>query len=478
MTGNQDSINEEMAAADQAERDAITQWIEDKIGGSVDEIERVRRWRPIWHVHTTNDGKRRSFIVKGLRAWDSIPFSLDHEMQMTQLLEKHGLPVPHIHGMMEFPKAFVMDWVESDTRDAGLVQQSIELGSSLSPERWTASLEYMEWLAKAHKIPATEFCGAELTLPEGAENVALNYYNRYYKMLEDRDVRDPMMMFFTNWIRRNYPRHRDQPCFVTGDCGQFLHKDDRVVSMIDFEVGHLSDHFYDLACYRGRHPVENMGDVPALYRHYAKHYGEPLDLPVIAFYTVLFLSKAIIAPLLAVLEKHPGGDWVEGMFQVSFIGRRGLEALAEILDVELDDNIALPQAHVSPLQELAIDKLAQEINRLPTSRALPDWQRGVLGSLPVFLRNMARYGAWMEAEDMADATALLGETPADLAAADTMLADFVEQAGPEHDAALTRLFYRRTLRQCLAFAGEGAPEDHLLLMKVDPILNMELEAAE
>ncbi len=477
MTESQDAINEEMAAVDKAERAAITSWIEGNIGGSVDEIERVRRWRPIWHVHTTMDGARRSYIVKGVRAWDSIPFSLDHEMHMTTVLEKHGLPVPHIHGMMEFPKAFVMDWVESDTRDAGLIQQSIELGTSLSPERWAAALEYMELLAKAHKIPASEFCGEELTLPEGAEDVALNYYNRYYKMLEDRDIRDPMMMFFTKWVRNNYPRDRATPCYVTGDCGQFLHKGDKVAAMIDFEVGHLSDHFYDLACYRGRHPVENMGDVPALYRHYAKHYGEPLDLPAIAFYTVLFLSMAVIAPLIAIKDKHPGGDWVEGMLQVCFIGRRGLEALAEIVGVELDDDIKLPEAHVSPLQELAFDKLNREIARLPTSRALTDWQRGVLGLLPEFLQNMSRYGAWLEAEDLADVTELLGTRPRNIVEADEQLAAFVEQAGPEHDAALTRFFHRRTLRQCLVMAGKDAPEGHLLFMKVDPILHMDLNAA-
>ena len=227
MTDTQAATIEEMAATDQAERAAITEWIEANIGGTVNEIERVRRWRPIWHVHTTKDGEPRSYIVKSERAWDSIPFSLDHEMHMTTVLEKHGLPVAHIHGMMAFPKAFVMDWVVSDTRDAGLIQQSIELGSSLSPERWAASHEYMEWLAKAHKIPPEEFCGQELTVPVGAEDVALNYYNRYYKMLEDRDIRDPMMMFFTNWIRRNYPRHRSQPCFNTGDCGQFLNKGDK-----------------------------------------------------------------------------------------------------------------------------------------------------------------------------------------------------------------------------------------------------------
>ena len=180
--------------------------------------------------------------------------------------------------------------------------------------------------------------------------------------------------------------------------------------------------------------------------------------------------------MIAIEDKHPGGDWVEGMLQVCFIGRRGMEALAEIIGVELDDGISLPEPHISPLQELATDKLSREIARLPTSRALSDWQRGVLALLPEFLRNMHRYGPWMEAEDLADVAELLGERPRNLVDADTRLAAFIDQAGPEHDAALTRLFYRRTLRQCLVMAGEGAPKEHLLFMKVEPLLGMAIEA--
>jgi DNA-binding NtrC family response regulator len=45
--------------------------------------------------------------------------------------------------------------------------------------------------------------------------------------------------------------------------------------------------------------------------------------------------------------------------------------------------------------------------------------------------------------------ALLGARPADWAAGDTALEEFVLAAGPEHDAALTQLFIRRSLRQLL-----------------------------
>jgi hypothetical protein len=81
------------------------------------------------------------------------------------------------------------------------------------------------------------------------------------------------------------------------------------------EVGHLADHFADLACFRGRHPVENMGDVKALFDHYAKSLGQPLDLDAVAYQTVVFLAYALFTPLFGLKEPSPGGDWSKVPFR-------------------------------------------------------------------------------------------------------------------------------------------------------------------
>src|SRR5690606_22690913 len=133
---------------------------------------------------------------------------------------------------------------------------------------------------------------------------------------------------------------------------------------------------------RGRHPVENMGDLPALFRHYEQASGKPLDVAAIAYHTVSFLALATIGPMLAHIEKHRGGDWVEALMQLAFIGRRTCDAMAEIMGVDFEP-IALPDAaHVSPYAELAIEKLESEIGYLPPSPDFADWQKGVLLSLP------------------------------------------------------------------------------------------------
>lgn len=461
------------AASEAADRAGIAAWVEREVGGQVTGVERLRRWRPVWRVDYSQNGVPRALLVKSLRPWESIPYSLEHEMRLMQILEAHGIGVPHVHGMIPEPHAFVMDWAEGD-RDPGLVQQATENASTMSAGRWKASLKYMEELARMHAIPDAAFAGTEVGDPQGARAIALDSYERNYALLEKRGAVDALIEFFTLWLRRNVPAHRTERCFVTGDCGQFLSKGEDITAILDVEIGYLGDPMHDLACFRGRHPVENMGDVPALFHHYAKVTGKPIDLDAIAYHTVCFLALATIGPMVALVEKHPGGDFIEALMQIGFIARRTLDAMAEIAGVELED-VALPAPAVTPLEDLAAEKLESEIGRLPTSPVFEEWQRGVLLSLPRFLRLQAHYGAWQRDEDIKDAAAILGHVPADVDAADAALKAFVQSAGPEHDERLIRLFHRKIMRLCRVLAGPDAAEDHLLFIKVEPILHRRAE---
>src|SRR3546814_17481098 len=86
---------------------------------------------------------------------------------------------------------------------------------------------------------------------------------------------------------------------MSGYCGQFLSKGPEITAILDVEIGHIGDPMHDLACFRGRHPVENMGDVPALFQRYASARGRPVDLDAIAYHTVCFLALATIGPMIA-----------------------------------------------------------------------------------------------------------------------------------------------------------------------------------
>lgn len=451
------------------DRALLSHWLEHHLGCTDIVLHKQRRWRPVWRAVTRRNGSVQEFLLKGDRTWPTHPYPLDYEMRMQRTLHENGMPIPAILGTCPEPNTIVMEWITGG-RDPGLIQEAIENASTMSDDRWQASLRYMEILAEMHRIPPEKFAAQGAFLPADCRQIALHNYERFHAMTRQQGITDPLVEFCVRWLRRNVPADRTAIAFVTGDCGQFLSDGPNLTCILDVEIGHLGDPMRDLACFRGRHPIENMGDVPALYRHYEKSGGQALDYDAIAYHTVSFLGEAYYGPLFGLRETGRGGDWVEAMVQVAMIGRRCMEALAEIIGLDLDD-ISLPEPESTPHEDMALAKLAADIARLEETEALQDWQRGIMLSIPGYLRNRGHYRHWLERENLADVADVIGSRPATVAEADLALLRFVEQAGPEQDAALTRLFHRRTLRECLVIAGPDAGPAHLALAKMEPILD-------
>ena len=447
----------------------LTSWLEDHLGCTEVALHKQRRWRPIWNAEVTQNGVRRKLMLKGDRTWPTHPYPLDYEMRMQRTLYENGIPIPEILGFCPDPGTIVMEWIDGG-RDAGLMTHAIEGTSEMSPDRWQASLRYMELLAEMHRIPPETFVAAGAVLPAGERELALNHYERFHGMAEAAGLKHPFLEFCVGWMRRNVPAGRTAAAFLTGDCGQFMSDGPSLTCMMDVEIGHLGDPMRDLACFRGRHPFENMGDIPALYRRYEKAAGVANDYDALAYYTVGFLAEAIYGPIFGMHDMGRGGDWVESAIQVAVIGRRTMEALAEIIGAELDA-LSLPEPEPTPLEDLGLGKLVAELGRIPESEAFPDWQRSALGSIPSYLKNRMHYRNWSQREDLTDVAKVTGEAVQDATELDAALLRFIAQAGPDDDRALVRLFHRMSMRQCLIIAGPDAP-DHLALTPTDPILHM------
>lgn len=457
------------AAADAAERAKLVSWVERNVGGHVVNMERERRWRPIWKISYEKDGREASVIAKGMRPFQCIPYSLRHEMLAQQILEKNGIPVPHVYGAVD-ENTFVMDFIEGE-KDPGLVQQASEEASTISPERWQASLKFIEWLGKSHKIPVEEFAPTECSIPSTPDEIALALFDPYYQMVAERGAVDAVTEFFARWVRRNVPQHRTRSAIVFGDGGQFMNRGSEVAAIIDVEVAHVGDPYNDLAVFRCRHPIENMGDLPALFRHYAKVTGEEIDWKALAYSTVVYSAWGLGSYTMAMSENYLGGDWGEVVMAKALITRRTCEAIADCLGIDLPHDQKLPPPRPAPIEESGLEKLLMEINQLPTSRALAAWQRDALASIPRHLLKQAHYGLWAEQADLDEIEALIGVRPRDAREGDTLLKAFVETAGPESDEALLRLFHRQAFRRCLMIAGPGASEDHIMFARVEPILD-------
>ena len=79
-------------------------------------IERKPRWRPAWDIDVEVDGRLLELHARGEREPRIVmPYRIHDEVAVHDLLESHGIPVPHAYGLCDDPDALVMD------RLAGLV---------------------------------------------------------------------------------------------------------------------------------------------------------------------------------------------------------------------------------------------------------------------------------------------------------------------------------------------------------------------
>lgn len=256
---------------------------------------------------------------------------------------------------------------------------------------------------------------------------------------------DTTFEFLQSWLRRNVPLHRTQASFIAGDAGQFMSSGSHVLALLDFEIADLGDIHWDLACFRGRHPLEHMGDIPALYRRYEEVSCTSVDLRVVGYHTVAFLQFAGIATKFFGDPKAIGGNWIEGLLEYASITRRAYEAIAELKDIPLDYGLVLPEMKHNALEESALEKLMVDIQRLPTSKAFEVWERDLLYAIPAFLLNYARYRHWYESATQADIETLLGKEFETLEQADRELHKVIAKNDQSFDAELVQLMHRRSL---------------------------------
>lgn len=465
-----DPTSMDQDALEASQHAGIRRWVAERFGGEVRAIERLARWRPCWKVTYAQGGATDAIFVRGNRP-NAGEHALRFEMDVMRVLEENGIPVPHVHGWMDAPKAFVMDWIGTEERAPGMLHTAFEKTPVMSAERWQAMLDYMGHLAAMHRLPIEKFAHIRgMNVPAAPADLALRATERMYRFGTAAGVVDAPLAFLQSWLRRHVPAHRTEPSFVTGDAGQFMAAGPRVAGLLDFEIAMIGDTHWDLACFRGRHPYEDMGDIPALYRRYAEASGREVDLRVVGYHTVNFLQLSAIAALTFMNPDTVGANWIEGVFEYCSITRRALEAIAELQGRKLDDDLRLPEPEIKRFEDSGLRKLLVDIGRLPTSTAFAPWERDLLGAIPRFLLNHARYRDWFERETTADVAELTGRSFRDLAAADAAVMELVAAGDPGRDQELVRMLHRRLVRLSMVTAGENPNAKNLLFYRLDPIL--------
>jgi aminoglycoside phosphotransferase (APT) family kinase protein len=416
-----------------AEEQALARWVEQGLGGKVAAVERLGRWRPAWNIDLEKDGRVVPLHARGERNSDHpIPTRIADERKCHDLLEAHGIPVPHVYGYCGHPYAMVMD------RLGGNVDLTF---ASSDAERAALIDEYLELTRRIYEIDLDRAAAVGFEIPAEPEEISLGYFSKLELCYDALGTgRDPFIEFLRGWLHANVPRGRRQAAFITYDAFQFMFQGGRITGLIDFEVAHVGDPLMDLGALRVRDSIKNVGSLPGIALRWQQVTGEEIDFDVIDFHTVQYNAQTVVMAGPALEEPEPTTDFISYMAWYVNSGRWACEVLAEMLEVQLEP--------VEPLE-------AKPSRRGPAYRHLTealragsdtdDYERSALARVARYLLRSDELGAASDAADLQDLSRLLGRK-VHQDQADEELLQAVRKRDSSMDAALVWLFDRRLRR--------------------------------
>lgn len=449
-TGQNDPASEDALESMESRTEKIIAWIERNVGGRVSHIDPQARWRPVWFAEVELDGDRAGekleLCVRGDRLDCHHGFPLEHEMRLQEQLHAAGIPVAKVYGWCDDPRAYIMDRV----RGVEHFQQTDDA------ERDAVMRHYMEILADIHRLDIEPFVAADILraeTPEASGRLGMQIYEDAYRAVKKRP--DPFLEFCLAWLKRNPLGGPVRETVIVWDSGQLMHENGRVTAAIDLELGHIGDPMMDLAGFRMRTSVLGYGDFEALYDHYEKYSGLPVDRRAVQYYHFGFTLSNQLAFHDALAEPPAGSDYMTNMQWCAETNIYAMEALAEILGLELGDPPPMPEAKVSA----AAVPHAHMVDWLRHFEAHDDYtqhQFRIFFRLARHLARMDEIGDAVEQANLDDLAELLGERPATWQEGDAALERFVLADDGRHDEALVRLFYKRTWRYLMCCGPEGS----------------------
>jgi hypothetical protein len=253
---------------------------------------------------------------------------------------------------------------------------------------------------------------------------------------------------------------------IVWDSGQFHHQAGRVTAVLDLEIGHIGDPMMDLAGLRMRDTVIGFGDFRAFYARYAELAGEPVDLAAIQHHHFAFTLSNQLAFHAALAEPVGGSDYMTNMQWCSETNLFAVEALAEILGIELD-RAELPPPCRSPVG-VAHEHLVRSLRSIRGADEFEQHQLRIAFRLARHLQRFDEIGDAVVDADLDDLHALLGRRPASWHEGDAELERYVLADAGEHDVELLHLFHRRWQRYKMLLGPAGsAMARHLPIQRFD-----------
>jgi hypothetical protein len=429
------------------EESRLGAWIEGAVGGRAVRVDRLARWRPAWDVDVEVGGHPVALHARGEReARIAMPYRIADEVAVHDLLETHGVPVPHAYGLCDDPYALVMD------RLPGNVDLSFAADDG---ERERLLDEYLEILTRIYSIPLAAAADAGFAIPLDSAATGLGGFWRPMEGVYDGSMvdvpADPIAVFLRRWLRDNAPDgRREHARFTTYDSFQFMFEHGRITGLLDFEHAHVGDPMMDLAALRVRDTIKNIGDLAATAARYEAITGITVDHDVVEYHTVLYNCHSVLSVGPPLADPLPGTDWLSYLAWYVNGARWAFECIAEIRGFHLDP-VSIPEPRPSR-HAPALRYLVAGLRDATSPASGGGYELAGLGRIANHLKRVDEVGAALDTADLSDLARVLGHRP-DPADADAELLDLVERAGPEREEELVRLLDARAQRLHLSMAS-------------------------
>jgi aminoglycoside phosphotransferase (APT) family kinase protein len=447
--------------APSADDDAkVIDWVERATGGSVVNMTRQPRWRPMWFVDVDRHGALERIVVRGERTDTPLVFPLRHEMRFQRLLEEHGIAVPHVYGWCEEPASFAMSAIPGRPDFAGVP----------ASQRDTIVDEYVQTLVAMHQLPVERFVEADIVRGSTRSDAAHVGRRRFEALYRATKVRpDPLVEFVFGWLDRHPLPPSERMAPIVWDSGQFHHEHGHFLSIMDCELAHLGDPMMDLAAWRMRDTVIPYGDFSAIYDRYAQLSGTSVDMAAIQYHHLMFTLTNQLSFHGPLAKPTPHTDYMTDAQWVSETNLHAIETMAEYLELELEP-VEIPRPVATPVSA-PHEHLSTSLRSISVDDPFIAYQVRIAFRLARHLERYNQIGAEVAEQDRADVGALTGKAPADWEECESELERFVLADRGQHDQELVQLFNRRWRRYKALMGPEGsAMATHHVMQPLGPSL--------
>ena len=401
-------------------------------------MDRQTRWRPQWFMDVEWKGEKTRLVLRGERLQEQEQ-PLKDEMRFQKMLHERGIPVPAVYHWSDRLDAYVMEFIPGKHPLVGLAEE----------DRDRIVREYIEALAKLHKLDPQPFIDAGVRSKTGAPNQI-----EKYRQTKTRPY--PFMEFGISWMQRHPWRKLEKLVPIVSDSGQFHHDGKHLNALIDLEFGGLGDPIEDLTVWRMRDTLIDFGDFNKIYAYYEQLTDDVVDMETVkrmhiaaCFGNELMFGNAVRDPL-------PETDVMTYMQWDSETSLMATEALAEYYGME-PPTIDIPEP-VDLITEATWNYMTTLLSRVRPEEAYlqEEIRRGFRAAR--HLKRMAEIGDQLRADTLEDIFRVTGQRYSGWREAEAGLEAFVlaDSETGAFDRDLTWLFHRLNLRTHLTMGPIGS----------------------